>query len=169
MKPLKIVMILVAAGLLPAAIIGVIAKSRSFEGVFEVALPKPKNPEAKIAALIAHRAELEATGKLTEQLRRQSDLGVEMEKLMQTGMVCRLTLKNGVASVENFPRPTSLPKSPPYMSYSIRGFGSDRKIHFEALPEMALQAMICPPDDFMIEGSDVVVSGDLKQRFSRVQ
>lgn len=160
---------LVAAGLFVAVAIGVIAKNQSFEGVFEVALPKPKNSEAKIAGIIAHRAELEAAGKLTAQLRQQSDLAVEMEELMQAGMMGRLILKNGVASMENFPQPASMPKSQPHMSYSIRGFGSHRKIHFEALPEMALQAMICPPDDFIIESPDVVVSADSKQRFSRVR
>ena len=81
MKPLKIVMILVAPGLLFAVAVGVIAKNRRFEGLFEVAVPKAKNSEARIARMIVNRVDLEAKGKLTAQLRRQSEITIEMEKL----------------------------------------------------------------------------------------
>ena len=135
--------------------------------MFEASLPRAKKTEEKIQFIQSRLAALEAKGALTPLLRRQFTAAMEIERNLQAGMVCRLSLHAGEAFMESAPRPSGTPKARPNMSYTVRGFGSGRKIHFEALPALAAESWICPPADFLIEGKDVVVSTGSGQKFHR--
>ena len=149
-----------------AGAIAVIVKHRTFPGTFEAPLPAQTGSQTRIAKIEQEIARLEAAGKLTAQLRQQLNKGLAAEKLILAGAVFRLTLNSGTALMEYVAPGAPTTTTSHDLRYSVVGFGTGRRIHFEPLGPPT--GFFDPPADFVIENDEVIRSTGSNLRFQRV-